>query len=81
VTHSHFTIVGRIVRSSERWLYRRMKEFTHCSECDNAITPWASRCPNCGQANPAQVSSSVGIFLALGMVLLTSTLCFLTIAF
>jgi hypothetical protein len=79
VTHSHFTIAGRIVRASKRWLYLRMQEFTHCSECDNAINAWTSRCPNCGQANPVRVSSTIGIFLTLGMVLLTSALCILTV--
>jgi hypothetical protein len=78
VTQSHFTITVRIVRASKRWLNRRMQEFTHCSECDNAINFWTSRCPNCGQANPVRVSSSIGIFLTLGTVLLTSALCFLT---
>ena len=79
--HSLFSTAGRVVRLSERWLCRRKQEFTHCSECDNAVNPWDSCCPNCGQAYPARVSSSVGMFLTLGMVLLTSTLCFLTIAF
>jgi hypothetical protein len=81
MTHSRSGISDRIVRSSKHWLHRRLQEFTHCSECDRAINPCASHCPTCGQANPARVSSSVGIFLTLGIVLLTSTLCLLASSF
>jgi hypothetical protein len=81
MTHSLSAIAGRVARSSRRWFFQCRQEFTHCTECDTAIHPWSSRCPNCGQANPAKVSSSMGMFLTLGIVLLTLTLYFLTIAF
>jgi hypothetical protein len=81
MTHSSFDIAGRILSSLKRWFHSRTQECIRCSECENAVTPWASHCPTCGQANPARVSASAGIYLAVGFVLLTSTLLALIIGF
>ena len=81
MTHSDQDAVVRIVSSMKHWFQNRIQECTHCSECMNAIRPWASYCPICGQANPARMSATAGIYLVLGFVLLTSTLLFVSIAF
>ena len=81
MTHSSYRIAGRIFSSMHHWLRSRMHECIRCSECESAITPWASHCPTCGQVNPARVSATVGIYLAFGFVLLTATLAALIIAF
>ena len=81
MTHTIYKIAGRIFSSIKRWLRSRMQECIRCSECENAVSPWASHCPTCGQANPARVSATAGVYLALGIVLLTVILSSLTIVF
>jgi hypothetical protein len=44
----------------------RLQECVHCRECNSEVTPFASHCPRCGQANPAKVSASAAIYPAFG---------------
>jgi hypothetical protein len=81
MNHSSQEFADRIFSSIKQWFLRRMRECTRCSQCDNAVTPWASQCPTCGQMNPARVSTTAASNLALGAVLLTVTLSVLMIAF
>jgi hypothetical protein len=80
MTHSNHDAVGRFVSSMKRWFQLRLQECIRCSECENAVRPWTSHCPTCGQANPARVSATAGIYLTLGFVLLTLTLSAVIIA-
>ena len=64
-----------------RWFQTRMRECVHCRECQNLIIPFVSHCPKCGQVNPAKVSVSAAVYLALGFAVLTLTLPFLFIVF
>jgi hypothetical protein len=59
----------------------RMQECVRCCECGNAITPWETCCPSCGQADPSRMSSSVGVYLVLGFLFLASAISALFIAF
>jgi uncharacterized OB-fold protein len=81
MTHSSHEAAGRVLSSAKHWLHCRKQEATHCRECDSPVIPWASHCPNCGQANPAKVSATAAIYLALAFALLTLTLSALIIAF
>jgi hypothetical protein len=80
MTDTHFQVANRVFRAIKHRLHHHMQEFTHCSECERAINPMTSRCPTCGQANPARVSASFGLCLTVGMVMLTLTVCLLTVA-
>ena len=71
MTHSSYEITGRILSALKHWFHSRMRECVRCIQCENAVTPWASHCPTCGQKNPARVSGSAGIYLAIGSGLLT----------
>jgi hypothetical protein len=53
-----------------QWLSARVQECVHCSDCQSKIIPFASHCPQCGQANPAKVSVSAAVYLVLGFALL-----------
>lgn len=66
MTHSSCELAGRIRSSITRWFHCRMQECVRCCSCGNAVTPWDSCCPSCGQADPSRVSSSVGVYLVLG---------------
>jgi hypothetical protein len=81
MTHFDQFATGRFVRSMKHWFQSRLQECTRCSACENAITPWASHCPTCGQASPARVSATAGIYLAFGFVFLTLTVSAAIIAF
>jgi hypothetical protein len=81
MTHSSSELAGRIRRSIAHWLHSRMQEFVHCSACGNAVTPWESCCPSCGQADPSRVSWSVGAYLVLGLLFLSFALTSLISAF
>ena len=81
MTHLSHGISGRILSSMKHWFRCRIQECIRCSECDGTISPWTSHCPTCGQANPAKVSATVGIYLALGFVVVTLTLSALIINF
>jgi hypothetical protein len=64
-----------------RWFQARIQECVHCAECQSKVMPFASHCPNCGQANPAKVSTSAALGLAVGIVLLAFACFFLILAF
>jgi hypothetical protein len=81
MSHSDHDAAGRIVSSMMHWFHSRIQECIRCSACENAIRPWASHCPICGQANPARVSPTASIYLVLGFVLLTSTMSAVIMAF
>jgi hypothetical protein len=67
-------IARRATDSIKRWFHSRLQECRRCSQCEGEITPWASYCPTCGQANPAKVSASAGVYLTLGIVSLALVL-------
>ena len=81
MNHSKSQLPGHSRRSIVRWFQTRMHECVHCSECQNVIFPLTSYCPRCGQVNPAKVSISAAVYLALGFAFLTFTLSFLSIVF
>ena len=68
MTHSTSDLPARVRVSIVRWIQSRMQECTRCRECETEITPFASHCPKCGQANPARVSTSAVVYLAIGFV-------------
>ena len=74
-------MTDRIRSTVQHWIHCRMQECVRCRECDSTVTPWASLCPRCGQANPARVSPAAGVYLALAFVLVTSMLLALKLAF
>jgi hypothetical protein len=57
--------LGRVGRSIQRWFNARREECVHCRECGNEVSLVASHCPSCGQANPAKVSLSAAVYLAI----------------
>jgi uncharacterized OB-fold protein len=71
---------SRVRHWVERWFTRRIEECVHCSDCGHAVTPWTSRCQHCGQANPAKVSLSAAVVLAIGFVLLATIGSYLVVA-
>jgi predicted amidophosphoribosyltransferase len=71
----------RIRSSTKQWFTDRLRESVHCSECESAVTPWDSHCPNCGQESPARVSASVAVYMVLGFVFLAGILSFLVLNF
>jgi hypothetical protein len=71
-----------VVRDSIRqWFNNRVQECFHCSQCDARVTPFATHCPNCGQTNPAKVSTSAVVGMIIGFVVVTLLLSFLIIVF
>jgi hypothetical protein len=74
MSQSNQDALDRFISSMEHWLRIRVQECMRCSACKHSVKPWASTCRNCGQANPARVSATAGIFLALGFAILTLTL-------
>ena len=71
--HISFGFVGGWRNAIVRWLQARVQECGHCAQCQGKVMPFASHCPNCGQANPAKVSTSAALYLAVGLVLLVFT--------
>ena len=70
MSQNNSEMAGRIRRSVQNWFTQRMQECVRCSECGNPVVPWTPYCQNCGQANPAKVSASAGVCLAIAFVLL-----------
>src|SRR5262245_10396666 len=68
MSHSYQDALVRFVSSMKHWFQSRTQECIRCSACEDAISPWASHCPTCGQVNPARVSATAGIYLAIGFV-------------
>ena len=60
----------RVRDCARQWFHSRWQECVHCRECGSEITPFASHCPKCGQANPAKVSATAVIYPAIVSVLL-----------
>jgi hypothetical protein len=71
----------RIGGFTKQWFHDRLQESVHCSECESAVTPWDSHCPNCGQENPARVSASAAVFMVLGFAFVAGILSFLILTF
>jgi hypothetical protein len=76
MSHLSPGLPGRRHSSIVEWFQTRIQECVHCTECQNVIIPFTSHCPKCGQANPAKVSISAALYLALGFAFLTFTLAF-----
>ncbi len=77
MTQSSSGFAQRVCSSIEHWLRHRLRECVRCRGCQSEVAPFESICPRCGQANPARVSISGVVYLALGFVFLAVTLSFL----
>jgi hypothetical protein len=81
MAHLSFGFVGSWRRAIVRWIQARIHECAHCAECQSRVMPFASHCPNCGQANPAKLLTSAAFYLAAGFVFLAFSCFVLTFAF
>jgi hypothetical protein len=81
MSHLSFGFVGGWRDAIVQWIQARIQECVHCAECQSKVMPFASHCPNCGQANPAKVSTSAALCLAVGFVFLVFASFFLIFAF
>jgi len=79
--HLSFGFVGGWRNAIVRWFPSRIHECVHCADCQSRVMPFASHCPRCGLANPAKVSTSAAICLAVGFVFLAIASFFLIRAF
>jgi hypothetical protein len=77
MTHTSSGLAQRVCGSIEHWFRNRLRECVRCRGCQSEVAPLESICPRCGQANPATVSTSGVVYLALGFAFLAVTLSFL----
>ena len=80
MTESSAGISGRLRESITVWVKQRKEECTHCRECGGGVSPFDSRCPNCGQGSPSKVSLAGAVCVVLGIIFLTGTLSLMVVA-
>jgi len=78
MAHSSSGLFFRVRNSVEQWMHSRLQECIHCRECGSEITPFATHCPTCGQANPAKVSATGIVYPAIvaGFLLISMLMAF-----
>jgi hypothetical protein len=73
MTHSSIGF-ERVLGCIEDWIRNRLRECVRCRGCQGEVAPLESNCPRCGQANPAKVSITAVVYLAIGFALVTIAL-------